>query len=347
MQIDRRSALSTFGLGALSALAIPVGARAEGLESAFAPLAGPRSRVLYINDLSGDLDGLFATVQMILSRSVDLRGIIGTGTGRTDETSDRSAALAKEMLGLMGMSARCEVFAGVTRKLREPKEPMQAPGVQAIVKEAMRTDTELPLFVAVGGGLTEVASALMLEPRIAGRFTLVWIGGDAYPAGGTGETNFNIDPLAAQFVFNETTVPIWQIPRNVYATCVVSASELQAFVAPYGAIGKWLYDQVANAPDRFKRVLNMGETWTLGDSPLVALTALGDWVPSTVRPFRYERTGSSLYDEVIAPHLNADGTFSSRTDGRKIRTYKTIDTRLMLNDLFAKLRVNFPERSVR
>lgn len=88
--------------------------------------------------------------------------------------------------------------------------------------------------MAVGGGLTEVASALLLEPRIAGRFTLIWIGGDAYPAGGTGETDFNIDPLAAQYVFNETSTPLWQVPRSVYATCVVSATEIQAFVAPHG-----------------------------------------------------------------------------------------------------------------
>jgi len=61
----------------------------------------------------------------------------------------------------------------------------------------MREDSPLPLYVAVGGGLTEVASALKIEPRIAGHMTLVWIGGDALPGGGVGETNFNIDPVAA------------------------------------------------------------------------------------------------------------------------------------------------------
>lgn len=308
----------------------------------FTPLAGPRSRVLYVNDLSGDLDGFFATVHMILSRSVDLRYIVGTGTGRSGETAKRSADLAHEMLRHMDMTGRFRVHEGANGKMKDAKTPMRAPGVQAIVDEAMRTDSDLPLFVAVGGGLTEVASALLLEPKIAERMILVWIGGDAYPAGGIGETNFNIDPLAAQFIFNETTIQIWQVPRSAYGTTIVSATELQAFVAPHGAIGKWLYEQVVMAPDRFKKVLNMGETWALGDNPLVSLTALADWGPSSYRPFRYERTGSSLYDEVTAPRLNPDGTFAPRSEGRKIRIYKTIDSRLMLTDFFAKMRVNFP-----
>lgn len=334
--MDRRTALCMGGVAAaLAAFPVP------SLCAPFMPLTGPRSRVLYVNDLSGDLDGFFATVHMILSRSVDLRGVIGTGTGREGETADRSAALAEEMLRLMEMGDRFRVHVGASAKMRGRAAAMQSPGVQAIIDEAMRTDSDLPLSVAVGGGLTEVASALLLEPKIAGRFTLVWIGGDAYPTGGTGETNFNIDPLAAQFIFNDTAVPIWQIPRSVYATTVISATELQAFVAPYGAIGKWLYNHVVDAPNRFKRALNMGETWTLGDNPLVSLTALADWGPSSYRPFRYERTGSSLYDEVFAPRLNPDGTFTTQTHGRKIRIYKSIDSRLMFNDFFAKMRINF------
>jgi len=240
------------------------------------------------------------------------------------------------------MGNRVKVFEGAAAKLRAPATPIRSPGTQAIIDEAMRADTDLPLYVTVGGGLTEVASALMIEPRIAGRFTLVWIGGDAYPAGGTGETNFNIDTLAAQYIYNQTSLPIWQIPRAVYASCLVSASELQAFVAPNGAIGEWLYRKVVEAPGKYRNVLNMGETWTLGDNPLVVLTALADWTPGgTGRPFRYDKTGSSAYDIVPAPHLNPDGTFTPATGGRPIRIYKSVDNRMMLSDFFAKLRVNY------
>jgi purine nucleosidase len=307
----------------------------------FAPFLGPRSRVLFVNDLSGDIDGLFAAVHAMLSPSIDLRGIIGTSAGNPKESAQAAAALALEMLRLTGRTGKLPVHAGSEKKLAAPGKPDRSAGALAIVAEAMRSDSPLPLYVAVGGGLTEVASALMIEPAIAGKFTLVWIGGDPYPAGGK-EYNFAIDPLAAQHVFNETAVPIWQITSGVYKTCAVSNTEMQAYVASHGELGTWLYNRLTNQSEKMAQYkFNVGETWTLGDSPLVLLTALTDWIPSSMPPpFRFERTGSSAYDEMLAPRLLANGTYEPRTEGRKIRVYREVDTRLMFGDFFAKLRVH-------
>lgn len=331
------------GLFSIGANAEPVAKPSLSVRRPFVPFGGPRSRVVFVNDLSGDVDGLFAAVHQILTPTAQLRAIVGTAAGGgKDETAGRSVELANEILRLMGRTGQIPVHVGAAAKMAKAGEPVRSQGTQAIIDEALRSD-QLPLYIAVGGGLTEVASAVLLEPRIAERFTLVWIGGDALPGGGTGETNFNLDPLAAQYLFNETTVPIWQLPRAVYQTCIVSATEIEAFVAPYGRIGSWLYEQLYAVPRRFQGKFNTGETWTLGDSPLAALTGLHDWVPSEIRPaLRYQRTGSSEFDDVVAPRLAQDGSFNLRSEGRKIRVYKTIDTRLMFNDFFAKMRVNYP-----
>lgn len=342
---DRRSALKA--AAALMAWgAKPSIALASAKSAPFSPLAGPRSRCIYVNDLGGDIDGLFATVHMLLSHTVDLRGIVAADAldnGPHGSIED-SVALARTMIELCGMSGKVPVFAGSPEPLPKTGGPLRSPGAEAIVAEAMRNDTSLPLTIAVGGGLTEVASAVMIEPKIASRIKLIWIGGDDYPSGAIGETNFNTDPIAAQYLYNETQVPIWQLPRSVYSTTTISATELQAYVAPHGRIGKWLYDKVVNFPAKFDKKFNTGETWNLGDSPLVLLAALNDWVPSSFvgGKLSYERTGSSHYDEVICPHLNADGTFTPRSEGRKIRIYKDIDNRMMFSDFFAKLAVNFP-----
>ncbi|MDE2340913.1 MAG: nucleoside hydrolase, partial [Alphaproteobacteria bacterium] len=310
--------------------------------------AGPRSRNIYINDLAGDIDGLFATVHMLLSHTSELRGIVGSGAmgvAGNDEGVVKAAALGREMVEMCGLTGKVPVYEGVPQPLKS-KDPVRAPGVQALIDEAMREDTKLPLFVAVGGGLTEVASAVMLEPRITSRMKLIWIGCDDYPAGATGESNFNWDRGAAQYLYNETDLPIWQVPRSVYSQCAVSATELEAYVAPHGRIGAWLYDKVVKFPAKFQNKFNTGEMWCLGDSPLALLTALTDWVPSAYKNgLVFERTDSSHHDEVICPHLNPDGTFTPRSDGRKIRIYKSINTRMMFGDFFAKLALNFPDRA--
>lgn len=345
MIIDRRQLILNIGAtAAASSLAIGPGtASAAKLIAPFAPPVGPRSRVVYVNDLSGDIDGLFATVHAILSPAIDLRAIVGTGTGTPGETAQRSAELANEMLAAMKRTGRVKTYEGSTGKLTAPDAPIRSPGTQAIIDEALRTDTTLPLFVAVGGGLTEVASALMLEPRIAERMTLVWIGGGT-PNVGKQEANFSIDPIAARHIYNATTVPIWQLPSDVYKTCVISDTELQAYVAPCGAIGAWLYTKIFEMSGKLgKYKLNTGETWTLGDSPLVVLTALNDWVPSGMGSrFEYLRTGSSRFEEMIVPRLDENGSPTPQVQGRKMRLYISIDTRLMFGDFFAKLRLNFP-----
>jgi inosine-uridine nucleoside N-ribohydrolase len=91
-------------------------------------------------------------------------------------------------------------------------------GAEATVAEAMRTDTSLPLVVAVSAGLSEVASALPRELAVAERMTLVWIGGGTYREGGS-EDKLDIDPGAAQVVFNDSAVPLWQVTRDVDSQC--------------------------------------------------------------------------------------------------------------------------------
>jgi len=338
MPFDRRNLIKSMALGvAATTLGAPLAASA----APFMPALGARSRVLFVNDLAGDIDGLFALVHAVLSPTIDLRGIIATGTGVASESAAHASELADEVLSLMGRSGKVPIYRGASAKLTAQGVPQPSTGADAIITEALREDSKLPLYVAVGGGLTEVASALIREPRIAQRMTLVWIGGDALPDGGTGETNFNIDSLAALHVFNRSEVPIWQVPRAVYATCMVSASELEVYVAPHGRIGEWLFRQVAEAPRRFQNRLNTGETWTLGDNPLVLLTALTAWHPSARRfPLPFDGTGSSPFDEIAAPRLEADGRFSPRQGSRPIRIYRGVDNRMMLGDMFAKLRTN-------
>jgi len=343
LRINRRSALQAGATGIVA-----LGASATAFAAPFNPPLGPRARVIYVNDLSGDIDGLFATVHMILSTSVELRGIVGTATFSpyfSDESAVRSAELAHEMLRLMEREGLVPIAVGADQRMPGTEEPVPSAGAEAIVAEAMRDDTELPLFVTVGGGLTEVASALLMKPRIRDRFTLVWIGGDDLPEGGTGETNFGIDAMAARYIYNETEVPIWQVSRRAYSTCTVTASEIEAFVRPCGAIGAWLSERLFDMATKSQGRLNTGETWNLGDNPLVLLTALTDWVPSGgggAQHFVYQGTSSSHYEEVVAPLLNTDGTFSLRESGRIIRIYDAVDTRTMHADMFAKLRINFP-----
>jgi purine nucleosidase len=310
----------------------------DGAGAPFTPPGGPRARVIILNDLAGDPDGLFATVHALLSPSTEVRAIIGTLGGTINPADTRTAeeaqAKAVQILTLMGLAGKVPTYAGSNTKLMNASTPVKSAGAAAIVSEAMRTDNNKPLYVTVGGSLTDVASALIMQPAIADKFTLVWIGGAPYPAGGP-ESNFSEDPIAAQVVFNSSKIPIWQVPQNAYAQCMVSRTEIQLNVQPYGAIGAYLSQSLVSFSKELEQFINTGETWTLGDSPLVLLTALTQW---------FDPTGTgSVFASIPAPHLNSDGTYGPGS-GRLIRVYSILDTRLLFSDFFAKMRINYGDR---
>ena len=78
--------------------------------------------------------------------------------------------------------------------------------------------------------------------------------------------------------------------------------------------------------------LHMGETYVLGDSPLVLLTAL--WV--NFGP------GPSSSDWIVRPRPAMDdaGDYQPHPEGPEMRIFPELDTRLLLEDLYAKLQLN-------
>ena len=306
-----------------------------------------RYRVIVDNDFSGDPDDLFQLAHHVLSPSVEIPVVIGSHLAPgdffdpSDQQADNAARIATELLELLGSGI--PVVAGSNTALDTALDtvpdgrPAAKPGPasEAIIREAMRDDPR-PLFVALGAGMTDLASAVLVEPRIAERLTAVWIGGPEheglglpFPIDGQVEYNLNIDIRGAQVVF-DSGIPIWQVPRNTYRQALMSLAELDTRVRPHGPLGQLLAESidglVAMAESAGRQ---LGETYCLGDQPLVLLTAL----QSAFEP----EPSSSEWVIVPTPRLTDAGWYEPRPDGRPMRVYTRIDTRLMFDDLCAKL----------
>lgn len=302
-----------------------------------------RMRVITDNDYCGDPDGLVQLAHLLLSPSVDVRAIIGSHLREGDsynegDTGTRSQAAADTIVELAGLDGRVQTYAGSNTALADRLTPARSAGVDVIVAEAM-AESEATLYVLLGGGLTELASAYLEEPRIADRLIAVWIGGPEYPgvvappAGPEGaevsEYNLKIDIAAAQVVF-DSPIQLWQVPRDAYRQALVSFPELEVRMRPHGPLGRHLVAELARVPDELARFgVQASEAYVLGDSPLVLLTAL----QCTYSP----DPSSSRYVTRPAPRINDDGAYEENPVGRPIRVYDQLDVRLMMEDLFAKL----------
>lgn len=283
-------------------------------------------RLITDTDAKNEADDQFAVVQALLSPKMDNVGLIAAhfGTDRVPDAMEASYRELETILDKMHFPKEGLLFHGAPHALPNKTTPVVSEGAELIVREAMKDDPRR-LFVIFLGPLTDLASAYLMEPRIAGRLTAIWIGGGVYPSGSP-EFNLGNDVNAANVVFS-SQIELWQVPKNVYEMMPVSLAELQVRVRPYGEIGRYLFDQlIAHSQEEGPRksAFRTGETWVLGDSPAVGLI---------LYEHRFE------FDWVPAPYITQEHAYLHTGLNRPIRVYKSIDSRLILEDLYAKLQL--------
>lgn len=284
-------------------------------------------RLIINTDANNEADDQYAIVHALLTPRFVVKGIIAAhfGERRTAASMQESYDEVVKLLELMDLTGRIPVLKGAAAAMPNEQTPAMSEGAELIIREAFADDPK-PLYVIFLGPLTDLASAWLAEPAIADRMTAVWIGGGAWP---DGEPEFNLsnDIDAANVVFR-SNIPLWVIPRNVYSTMRVSIAELAVKVRPCGRVGEYLYQQLVE----FNHFMGgnaewpKGEMWSLGDSPAVSVL-LDD-----------HEYG---YDMKPAPRITKDMRYVHEQTDRLVRWYHHIDARFTLEDLYAKLALQY------
>lgn len=279
-------------------------------------------RVIIDTDAKNEVDDQFAVVQAVLTESFDIRAIIAAhfGTLKSEHSMNDSFDEINKLLGLMGKTGSVDVLHGAENAMTAEEKPVISEGAKLIIEEAMKED-DRPLYIAFLGPLTDMASALLMKPEIAEKnITVIWIGGRDWPAGGW-EYNLKNDVFAANVLF-KSKVQLWQVPRNVYRMMPVTFAELWDKVYPYGEIGRYLAQNVVDFNnDWLSRPV---EYRILGDSPAIGIIMFND---------------CGEWDWKPAPELDENMNYIHTGRNRPIKVYKNIDSRFILEDLYAKLKL--------
>ena len=201
--------------------------------------------------------------------------------------------------------------------------PVDSEGARFIVEEAMKDDSR-PLFICGQAACTNIASAYLMEPRIARKVVVIWIGGRPYPEGGF-EFNQNNDLNAVRVLF-QSDLELWQVPFNVYTAMKISFFEMLNHVYPCGKIGDMSKGAAITSFG--------GELWSLGDSVCVGLM-----MNNTLGKFHMEKAPDELDNR---------GFYEwSGRKGREIRVYDTIDNRFIIQDMFEKFQFYFGKNEMK
>ena len=289
-------------------------------------MARAQRRVIINTDAKNEADDQFAIVHALLSPTLDVRGLIAAhfGTRRNQRSMAESREEIELLLRLMDLTGKVTVADGAASGLVDEQTPQDSPGARLIIAESLEASADDPLFVAFLGPLTDMASAILLDPEIVGRDVIViWIGGTGY--GGVAasypgiEFNLSNDIPAANVVF-DSGITIWQVPSNVYSMVSVGYAELDEKIGGAGPLGEYLIRQLHewNATYHPEPI----ESRSLGDSPAISLML-------------FPRGGT--FRTIPAPRFGAEGHYVPGS-GHPIRVCESVDVRFLLEDMFAKIR---------
>ncbi len=273
-------------------------------------------------DAACEADDPFAIVQALLSPKLIVKGILAE---HFNEKGSVQKSYDEIMTILDAMDLKVPVFMG-------EEDPVDVVGwpesvseaADFIISEAMKDDPK-PLYILCQGAITNLAAALHRKPAIKDRIRIIWIGthGVSDKPAPFREFNAGNDVTAANYVL-ESGADVWLVPSDVYTTITVGLAELKLKVLPCGRIGKHLYENMIDYNLSPRAGWTQGESWSLGDSPAIAIA---------LNP----ECGKYVYTQ--APHVGEDTSSSSRPGNPVIRIYKSVDSRYILEDFFAKLQL--------
>jgi purine nucleosidase len=242
------------------------------------------------------------------------------------EGMERSFHEIEHVFDMMGVPAVGVVYRGSPSYLPRPDEPVESEGVRRLIEAASRSDAS-PLYVLAIGCVTNVASALLIEPEIARRIVVVWTSGYPTWAPRSNATSLNLvqDQAASRLLF-ECGVPLVYLPGYyIGAQLRLSLPEMEAYVRGRGAIGDYLYHMYTHNPIHAQRGIgeHFGRSWVIWDMINIAWVLNPGWVPSEL---------------VTTPRLGEDLYWHQRTAQIPLmRQAHGIDRDAIFGDFFSKL----------
>lgn len=248
-------------------------------------LEPPKGRVKMVldTDTYNEVDDQFALAYSLLSpEKLDVLAVYAAPyfndrSSGPEDGMEKSYAEIVRLLGKMGRTSEGFVFKGSRGYLPDGETPVESEAARDLVKKAMATPEGELLYVVAIGAITNVASAILMEPEIVKKICVVWLGGHPLSASTAREFNLMQDVPAARVVL-DCGVPFTLVP------CMGVASHLLATVPDMkDAIGgkNALCDALVELFGEYSSD-HFGWAKEIWDVSTIAYLVNPDWIPTVL-----------------------------------------------------------------
>lgn len=280
--------------------------------------------VVLDTDTFNEIDDQFAVVHALLSpERLNVQALYAAPffnklSSSPGDGMEKSYRELMNILEVMQLSDHYRVYRGSESYLSAPGIPVASDAARDLVSRAMAATQIRPLYVVAIGALTNVASAILLEPNIIERIVVVWLGGHSFHWPHTKEFNLIQDMHASRLIL-DCGVPLALMPcSGASSHLITTLDEINGHVRGYGRIGNFLaatFERSSKDHVGYSRVL-----WDLAaTSYLICPDAVSSWLTPS-------------------PVLTDQQTWSQDPRRHLIRCAYFFNRNRVFQDLFKKLR---------
>ena len=279
-------------------------------------------RMILDTDTYNEIDDQFAVVHALLSPDkLKVESIYAAPfhNNRSKDAEDGMEKSYDEILRLLTfLNVESEGFAyrGSTAFLSSVDSPIESDATTDLIERAL-SDSNEPLYVVAIGAITNVASAILIEPEIIKNIVVVWLGGNPLYWPHTREFNLAQDVLGTRVVL-DSGVPFVHLPaRGVVSHLLTTVSEMERYVQGRGKVGDYLVEI-------FKEYNKDHYAWSkvIWDISATAYVINSSWVPTEI---------------VHSPILTDSITWSFDNSRHLMRVATGVNRDAIFRDLFEKL----------
>lgn len=281
-------------------------------------------RIVLDTDTYNEVDDQFALAYALLSpEKIEVEAVYAAPfyNTRSENPGDGMEKSYQEILRLLHLMHKPSdnfVYKGSSEYLKDVTQPIRSEAALDLVSRALKSSPDNPLYVVPIGCITNIASAILIEPKIIQNIVVVWLGGNSLDWHTQREFNLMQDILAAQVVLN-SGVPLVITPcMPVVSHFHTTLPELKHYLKSKNELSNYLYEIVAGYNNQ-----NL-DAWSKEIWDVVAIAWLVNptWVQSNL---------------VHSPILTDQITYSVDRSRHFIRMATTINRDAIFRDLFTKL----------
>lgn len=270
-------------------------------------------------DAATEADDPFAIAYALCSgERMNIKGIYAAPFSMNEKTNDpkkgmeMSYAEILRILELCGENKKKIAFRGAAGY----GAPQKSEAVEHLIALSENYNRENPLYVAAIGAITNIATAILLEPGIIDRMVLVWLAGNDF---NDSPNVYNIyqDVTSAQIIF-DSGVPLIHVPCNyVTSHLITGVPELETCIGGKNELCNHLVEMV-------KEYGNNHYAW-----------GKQIWDIGVIGYLMKEEFGSC--EIVSAPILTDNITWSRDYRRHLIKNVKEINRDCIFRDMYQKL----------